>query len=438
MKAGIPLLLACAAPLASAMFIRPNLVPVPTLEKNASAYTADHPKEANGWYVLARIHYLAFVEKSDALAASGRPGGLPPTLYGGPYTPASQIAVEQEASRRTLEKLGLKEIPQTGPESQDYYDQVRATIQQLTREHWAPPALAPEELVRHVNESLKAFAKALEIEPDNALYLLGKASLLQQFADARADLEKSGVKDLPPVADKDERAALFYKAFAQAKDKDAKSPTMPMLGLAKLVSFEAGQAYLRLLPDGPKVAEINDHLKTLQSLPPGPVTPIVFSLDPQVTSIQGLLDPGHTVKFDLSGFGRAEAWPWIAPGTSLLVWDPAGSGKIEDGRQLFGTYTWGIFWENGFRALSMLDDNHDGQLTGPELNGLAAWTDRNGDGISTPDEVIPLSKLGIRSIATAPEDQEGVHPHHPAGLTLQDGTTRPVWDWITSGVTPAE
>lgn len=440
MKSRILSLLLLAAAPASAMFMPPKLVPVDTLEKNASAYTAAHPAEANGWYVSARIHYLAFVSKAAALATPGKgedENGLP-LLYRGYGTKMDPtIAMQDEAKRRALKKLGLEEVPMDDTRAA-YLEAYNAAASEMKAANWTPPVPAPEELLRHVRKAFEDFDKALAIAPRNALYQLGKASLLQQYADEQPALEKAGLKDLPAVEPLEDRANAFYKAFVLAKEKDAASKSQPLLGLSDMVSYEAGETYLKLLPKGEKAEEVRTHLDKLNALPMGPITPIVFSMDQSADSIGALLEPERKVNFDLAGFGRADAWPWVKPGTSLLVWDPSGEGNIRDGKQLFGTYTWGIFWENGFRALAMLDDNHDGVLSGSEIKGLAAWTDADGDGMASKAEVVPLSQLHVRSLATHESGFEGIHPMNRGGLVLQDGTTRILWDWTTNGVRPGQ
>ena len=79
----------------------------------------------------------------------------------------------------------------------------------------------------------------------------------------------------------------------------------------------------------------------------------------------------------------------------------------------------------------MLDDNRDGVLTGDELQGIAVWVDRNGNGISEPGEVLSLEKAGIVSI--------GVNGHADAdgalvadqGIGFADGTVVKSFDWVT-------
>jgi hypothetical protein len=169
------------------------------------------------------------------------------------------------------------------------------------------------------------------------------------------------------------------------------------------------------------------------NLPVGATTPIVFSMAP-TAHLEEMLARDVAVDFDLRGYGVRERWSWIAPELGLLVWDPHGEGRIESARQLFGGYTFEMFYRDGYEALAALDDDGDGQLTGRELAGIRVWFDRNSDGISEPGEVVSLEDLGIESIATTAPALDGVHPMHPAGLTLRDGRTLPTWDWLTSPV----
>ncbi len=100
--------------------------------------------------------------------------------------------------------------------------------------------------------------------------------------------------------------------------------------------------------------------------------------------------------------------------TPLLVWDPEMRGRIINGTQLFGEYTWGgkatssidqealeganPKWEHGFDALKYLDHDSDGKVSDDELASLALWFDKNQNAISEPGEVIPVREAGIRSL----------------------------------------
>ena len=100
---------------------------------------------------------------------------------------------------------------------------------------------------------------------------------------------------------------------------------------------------------------------------------------------------------------------------------------------MFGNVTFWMFWETGYDALAALDDNRDGELRGKELAGLALWHDANGNGISEPGEVKPLSEYGIIALSC----RFARDPKHPdriafskTGVTYKDGSTRPTFDLV--------
>ena len=97
---------------------------------------------------------------------------------------------------------------------------------------------------------------------------------------------------------------------------------------------------------------------------------------------------------------------------------------------MFGSVTFWIFWQDGYEALSSLDDDGDGVLRGAELRGLALWQDRNGDGVSAPGEVCPVEAFGITAISCSTESNSGGMVWNPHGMTFDDGTSRPTYDWI--------
>jgi hypothetical protein len=85
-----------------------------------------------------------------------------------------------------------------------------------------------------------------------------------------------------------------------------------------------------------------------------------------------------------------------------------GNGKIDSGRELFGTDTIlpsGEKASNGFEALAVYDSpryggDGDGQITPRDRiwYSLELWIDRKHNGVSTPRELIPLWSSGIQSI----------------------------------------
>ena len=103
------------------------------------------------------------------------------------------------------------------------------------------------------------------------------------------------------------------------------------------------------------MASIDSFVVAMDKLPPGPVTPLVFSLERRV-SLPALLSD-RTVRFDLNGSGLPQRYGWVRPDTAILVWDPDGTGRVTSGRQLFGSVTWWMFWNDAYQALAALDDD---------------------------------------------------------------------------------
>ena len=146
--------------------------------------------------------------------------------------------------------------------------------------------------------------------------------------------------------------------------------------------------------------------------------------------------PAARVAFDLDGTGLPQQWPWITPRAAWLVYDPNRSGDIHTGRQLFGSVTFWVAWDNGYQALAALDDNLDGRLDGPELEGLALWRDRNGDGLSQPGEVKPLADYGIVALFTDWQVHATGIPYAPTGVLWQDGRRTSSYDWVVEARMP--
>src|SRR5262249_19684687 len=112
------------------------------------------------------------------------------------------------------------------------------------------------------------------------------------------------------------------------------------------------------------------------------------------------------------------------------------SGKITSGKQLFGSVTWWIFWENGYQAMDSLDNNRDGRLSGDEFKGLAVWIDRNSNGVSDSGEVMSLESIGVTAIETHPTGKDGKSPMNSVGMRMKDGRILATWDWVVSPAPP--
>ena len=129
-------------------------------------------------------------------------------------------------------------------------------------------------------------------------------------------------------------------------------------------------------------------------------------------------DSWTTVRFKLSPRQRNPWVVWKASGSRpLLVYDPEHTGKVVDGRQLFGNWSFGgrkavrlasrgsapialDEWDNGYQALAELDRNKDGFIRDRELQPLALWFDRNQNAVAEPGEVVPAVSEGITSLRT--------------------------------------
>ncbi len=420
------------------MFARPSYVPAERLINNATAYVQEHPDDAGGYYILARIHYLTFVNKSFFVATFGGDGALPSTV---PYWWRDNyltFARTEEAKRVTLEEFGYRDVSDVPAErTQEFWDRVWTVEAKLQGESWQPPRPTNEELVGHAAAAQWNFHKAMALDPNNALYYLGQASLGEQYL---AFLRETMPASVPPAMTTillDGVKATYLLAYELAIKGDLSREYRPLEGLQGLVSYEAGNAYIRLSEaESPisqsvqeKITAIKANLVALDALPMGPITPIVFSMTAHA-SLADLLMPERTARFDLDGDGAIEERPWIKPTTGLLGWDADRDGRIVSGRELFGSVTWWLFFSNGYRAMDMLDDNRDGSLTAGELKGLCVWFDRDSDGQSDEGEVVSVESLGIAAISTRPTGQDGQSPMHNAGIRFKDGRTMPTYDWI--------
>lgn len=423
-------LAAAVVPPASGMFMRAPEAPVDRLITNINAFLDEHEGDeeqtAQAHFLLARVHYIAFANQS-------------PTIRSG-----------TEGSAEELPNV-------TDPKIQWLPDENRT--------------LDEDALVAHAHAAITHFMIVIDMDPDNALYRLGLAGILEQAADY-ADLI-GPLEDLAPApedghqGDEDAQDKPAPKDHHEAADGEAadeadqplydtyidraiaenlaayelhreealavNSTFHPFLPIA----YEAGKAYLRLMKehrtdpvDEDLADQINADIAEIDSKPQA-ITPIVFRVEGDApTHLDELLDPTLEVDFDLDADGTAERRPWVNPDTAILVWDPENTGKITSGKQLFGNMTFFMLFDDGYQALDTLDNNRDGQLAGDELTGLALWHDRNSNGVSDEGEVTPIADSSVQSIATHPTGREGIHPRNSAGLVLSGGETRPTWDWI--------
>jgi hypothetical protein len=99
-------------------------------------------------------------------------------------------------------------------------------------------------------------------------------------------------------------------------------------------------------------------------------------------------------------YGLNDKWfHWKASAERpLLVIDPKHKGLITSASQLFGNFTFGKNWTDGYQALASLDKNRDSRISGSELDPLALWFDKNRDGVSQKGEVKPVKAVGVLAL----------------------------------------
>jgi RHS repeat-associated protein len=173
--------------------------------------------------------------------------------------------------------------------------------------------------------------------------------------------------------------------------------------------------------------------------------PLVLRLDGgpiRLTSLAG------GVPFDVDGDGQPEriAWTRAGTGTAFLTLDLDGDGLITSGAELLGMPVAAPrrqrpgAGENSFTLLAAYDEpanggNGDGMISAADavFARLRLWQDVNHDGISQPDEFVPLTVAGIVSIEldyrpTGRRDGLGNFYRYRGVVHLQSGRTVPIWD----------
>lgn len=455
---------------AAARWVLPRNVAVDRLIANITQFTKEHPDDANGHYTLGRVHSLAFTRKADAVPCFGtRRGEQLPRLYddGTPKAGPRDDRFGRGEEPRELAEDELIEHLQRGLLA---FERALELDDKTALHHISyafvlergagfagrvdtlpgldADAPIPDAQLERLTEAVEQLAD--DAQRDAAIEQLREAGETGYIVAFRnRDHESEDASDaLHTLLQTHWRLAAeqsYLRAFRLTLQDDLRYTGPVFGGPSDFVSHEAGEGYLRLVEqrgehkaDAPNVSEVREGIERVRETHrPNAVTPIIFSLSPS-DSLDELLAPETHVQFDLDGTGRGMTWPWVKPTTGILVWDPDGTGEITSGRQLFGSVSWWMFFQDGYRALDALDDNRDGWLTGDELAGLAVWFDLNSDGVSSSHEVVPVQSLGITAIATRPTGHDGISPMHEAGLILADGTTLPTYDWITEPVEPSE
>ena len=365
-------------------------IPLSRLIENIQAGIEKAPDDPELRHHLARVHAMAYVKNLDAggavqLNARGKPdqiwfGYEPPHV---PYASGSRYDV----------------VPRGKP---------------------APkPPRKNAAALSHLEKAITSYEKALELKPEgDKIIRLGLGWWRME------------------AGDKDTAIEELRKVIEEAWKEDGKAK---FGGLRNFVSAEAIGYLIPLLdPDeqAPEIADLKARKAKLEGLI-RPITPIAIPLRDGIGAA-AMVDAGARVPFDLDGSGETGRWQWLAAGEAAwLVHDPGRCGRIESGIQMFGNRTFTMFFEHGYDALALLDNDGDGFLRGDELDGLALWDDGDGDGVSSLAEVRPLKTWGIVGLGcVSAVGGEGVR-FNPAGVEYEDGSTRPSYDLVLESPGPA-
>ena len=385
--AGFPLLfvvLIATAVSSRALYIQPDLVDVPVgrLIANIEAASKKKPKDAALQHHLARAHAVAYARNLDSDGKVKQQKGKDANaIWFGFNPPHVPYASPQRAPKR-----GKKEKP--NPERT-----------KVAREH--------------LKSAVAAYERALKLGPKNAQTIrLGLGWCRKEAGDSK------------------KAAADFRAVIAEAWKKEGSAK---FGGMREFVAVEAIGYLLPLLDekkDAKEIADLAAKKKKLQALP-RPVTPIAVPLRDGIGARE-MIHRELAVAFDLDASGFTDRrWQWIDPANAAwLVHDPRGTGEIRSGLQMFGSRSFTLFFEHGYEALALLDDNADGELRGGELRGLALWRDANANGKSEKGEVLSVGEYGIEALSCRSSlNAEGVRAS-AGGVTYRDGTQRDTFDLV--------
>ena len=263
-------------------------------------------------------------------------------------------------------------------------------------------------------------------------WTLDQAGRKQDATEAyREALKLAWRREVDPNLPFKDRMRWSWDQLRAGNNPLTKPPSRGHLGPGVCYSDEVIGYLLALLDpkkDGKEIAQLQADRKTLRSMGRA-ITSILVPLK-DALSFEDLIDLRARVAFDLDGSGELRRWRWLTTNAAWLVFDRNGERRVTSGLQMFGNVTFWIFWRDGYDALASLDDNDDGQLSGTELNGLALWCDRNGNGVSEPGEVKPVQEFGITTISCRSAIHSSGIPFNPRGITFAGGRQRATYDWI--------
>jgi hypothetical protein len=460
------------SPWLAAEWAAPFQVPIERMLPQLEARVAEDPKDAHAQYLLGRVNGAAFARGVASVEAWTQYPDRVPQLF----ERERKFIAETEYQAQSRTKL-----PPLSPEALCAH--LSSAVQHLSR----AVELAPENslyqlgfanaldsgahLASMVNSTVMAPSTFGELSNEDRARCpadVRRFKLDTRFAaGAEQRLIALGYKAIPflnecradPNATRQVAIAgllsdawrelaieHYQRAFALAFARESTIDELHTEFLKCLTSYEAADSYIRLLKargvrdeaEAGRLAEVEAGLKTLKAIPqPAWITPILIP-ERGVASLSELFD-GSFAEFDLAGIGETQTWPWPKREASFLVWDPQCEGEIRSGRQLLGSATWWMFFEDGYRAIEALDVNADGWLTGAELEGLSLWRDANRDGECSNGEVQTLAQRGVVALskrADGIDPDDCIYPSCSRGVILEDGSARASFDWVAARDAP--
>ena len=353
-------------------------VPIERVTANLERQAAADPRNVDLLVNLARVHAMAFASKRDSIPRSRRDAAGPWLGQGVPEYKQFDVRSTDDPQRQAAAR-------------------------------------------KHLDLALQRYREALGIAPGHLTAKLGLGWSLIQAGERTAAID-------------------VLREVVEAGwevDRKPRSSTAGPLGPMHGQPFLTEEAIAYLVPlldpvkDAGEIATLTRRASELARRGRW-ITPIVIPRADGLTAYD-IADDEASVLFDADGSGIPKRWTWIRSNAAWLVFDRRGTGQVSSSLQLFGSVTFWLFWPTGYHALRALDDDGDGAIRGPELEGLALWHDRNGNGVSERGEVQPLAAWGIVALSTAYE-HDPAHPDEiawsPRGVTLVDGTARPTYDLI--------
>ena len=181
-----------------------------------------------------------------------------------------------------------------------------------------------------------------------------------------------------------------------------------------------------------KVSDASKKFETSKS------DPLIVDLDKNGFNVT---DVENGTYFDLDSNDYVERTAWTKE--AFLAVDINGNGIIDNGSELLSDTMLKKNGEtalNGFDALAIFDENGDGRIdvNDTAYSKLILWTDKNSDGVSTPDELSSLADNGIVDIDFNKIIEKGTLLNPEAALEsaatvlFSDGSTSEIGEFLFS------